>query len=180
MNNTKQTVEQPKKWLPIGWKVMAGWGIFNAIFAVIVPITSLFISPSVFTFGVEDAKFVGMSWNEIAASSPHMGLWMVLMMVSMCSMHIGYSILTIYVAKRPYRNGERWAWHALAFSSLAMFFYSIVIAAYYVREGLYGVSTAIGFPSSVSIGVPFVVIMTVVFYIGLWLPRKELQKSEAQ
>lgn len=168
--------QQSKKWLSLGWKVMAGWGIFNAIFAVIVPITSLFISPTIFTFGVEDAKFVGMSWSEIAASSPNMALWMVLMMVSMCSMHIGYSILTTYVAKHPYRNAERWAWHALAFSSLAMFLYSIVITSYYVHRGLYGMFTTSGaFPSGVSIGVPFVVIMAVVFYIGLWLPRKELR-----
>ncbi len=168
--------QQLRRWLPLGWKVMAGWGIFNAIFAVLVPITSLFISPTIFTFGIEDAKFVGMSWSEIVASSPNMGLWMVLMMVSMCAMHIGYSILTIYVARRPYRNGEKWAWHALAFSSLTMFFYSIVITSYYVREGLYGMFTSSGvFPSGVSIGVPFVVIMGVVFYIGLWLPRKELK-----
>jgi len=120
MNVTKH--QEPRRWLPLGWKMMVGWGIFNAVFAVIVPLTSLYVSPTIFTFGVDDAKFVGMSWSDIVASSPNMGLWMVLMMVSMCSMHIGYSILTTYVAKHSYCDGERWAWKALGLSSLSAAF----------------------------------------------------------
>ena len=177
MNETPQVIT-PKRWLPLGWKVMLNWGILHLFFAIIVPITTLFIDPTIFTFGVEDAKLVGMSWIQIMAGNSHMGLWMRLMMVSMCSMHIGYSILTIYVAKGPYRNGERWAWRALALSSFLMFFYNAVIAGYYVREGLYGTSGA--FASGVSFGLPFIIFMAVILYVGLWLPRKELRKSETQ
>ncbi len=163
------------RWLPIGWKVMAGWGIFNLVFAVIVPLTSLLITPTIFTFGIEDEKFVGMSWKEIASTTPDMGLWMVLMMVSMCAMHLAYSILNIWVAWAPYRRGERWAWQALVLSSLGSFFYNLLITGFYVSRGLYGMFTSSGiFPSGISLGVPFAVIWIAVLVIGLWLPRQEL------
>ena len=167
-----------KQWLPLGWKVMKGWGIFNMIFAVMVPLVSLYYDPTIFTFGPDDARFVGMSWDEVAMGSQHMGLWMILMMVSMCSLHIGYAILTAYVAGTPYRKGERWAWKALAYSLGAFTLYSAWVGVYYFREGIYGFFTTSGFfPSGVSVGLPTLIVMIAVFYVGLWLPRKEI-KSE--
>ena len=171
MNNTQL---RTKNWLPLGWKVMAAWGIFNIIFSIIVPIVS-FIDPTMFTFGIEDAKFVGMSWQEIVAMSPNMGLWMVLMMVSMCVMMMGWGILIVGISWNAYRRGERWAWHWLLLSSIIVLLYNSLFVVIYAQRGLYGMFTSAGvFPSGVNVGIPFLIIWAVWLYVGLWLPRREI------
>lgn len=168
---------QSKQWLPLGWKVIAGWGILNIFFAIIVPLTSLLFSPKLLTFGVEDAKFIGMSWEQIVAMSPNMDLWMVLMMATMCAMMMGYGILTFDVARKAYRNGERWAWKTLLVSNaLVLFPYFVPITWLYAAKGLYGMFTSSGaIPSGINIGIPFTIIWIAVIYVGLWLPRKEVR-----
>lgn len=169
---------RPRRRLNLGWKVMVGWGILNIFFSILVPVTSLFISPKLFTFGIEDEKFVGMSWEQIVASSPSMGLWMVLMMVSMCAMMVGLGILTVGIAQNAYRNGERWAWRWLTAASVIVLLYNLVFVVVYAQRGLYGMFTSSGlFPSGVNVGIPFMIIWIIVLYIGLWLPRKELKSS---
>lgn len=168
---------QTKQWLPLGWKVIAGWGVFNIFFAIIVPLVSLLVSPKLFTFGVEDAKFIGMSWEQIISMSQNMGLWMVLMMATMCAMMMGYGILTFDVARRAYRGSEQWAWKTLFVSNvLVLFPYFVPITWLYATKGLYGMFTSAGaFPSGINIGIPFIIIWIAVIYIGLWLPRKEVK-----
>lgn len=167
--------DRKTKWLPIGARVMVGWGVFNLILAVIVPITSLAIDPRLFTFGIDDARFVGMTWEQVTIDGPQMGEWMVLMMVAMCAFHFGYSVLTISVARSAYRSGEAWAWRALALSSAGAFAYNAFITGWYATRGLPGTFTASGvFPSGVSVGLPTLAVWTVVLFVGLWLPRREV------
>ncbi len=176
MINSLQNNRQ-RRWLNLGWKVMVGWGILNIFFSILVPLTSLFISPKLFTFGIEDEKFVGMSWEQIVAN-PDMGLWMVLMMVSMCAMMIGLGILTVGISRNAYRRGERWAWRWLSAASVIVLLYNLSFVILYAQRGLYGMFTSAGpFPSGINVGIPFMIIWVIVLYVGLWLPRKELKSS---
>ncbi len=160
------------RWLPLGWKVMTAWGILNIFFPIMVPLVSLFVNPTLFVYGSEDAKFVGKSWDEIVAFSPDLGHWVVLTMVSMCAMMMGVGILATSIAKNSYRRGQRWAWRTLVWANVLILLYYCGILIPYASRGLYGTSAA--FPSGVSLGVPMLVIFTVWPIIGLWLPRKEL------
>lgn len=174
--STRQYGKAAGRWLSMGWKFMAAWGALNIGFAIVVPVSSLLIDPTLFTFGVEDERFVGMSWAEISRTSPAMGLWMVLMMATMCAMMMGYGVLTAGVAWSAYRKGERWAWRMLLASNLLVLVpYFVPIAWLYASRGLYGMFTSSGpFPSGVNIGIPFAAVWTLVIYVGLWLPRKEV------
>jgi hypothetical protein len=167
----KNTTMQNRKWLPLGWKVMAVLGIVNIFFAIMVPLVSLFMAP-LFVFGSEDATFVGKSWNEIVAFSPDLGFWIVLTMASMCAMMMQYGILATAIAKNAYQRGERWAWRALVGANVFMVVYYVGILIPFASRGLYGTSAA--FPSGVSLGVPMLIIFTAWPVIGLWPPRKEL------
>jgi len=175
MNEIPQVIES-RSWLNIGWKVMAGWGILNIFFSIVTPLTSLFLSAKVFTYGIEDTKFVGMSWEQIVAMSPNMGLYMVLMMVSMCAIMMSSGLLILGISKYAYRRGERWAWRWLLVSNLIQILYYLLILFFYAKQGLYGLLGPT--LSGANVGVTFIIIWAIVLYIGLWLPRKELQKSE--
>ena len=168
MNNVQQS---SKRWLPLGWKVMAGWGWLNIIFAVIVPLVTLLVSPTMMTYGSDDAKFTGASWDKIVALSPELGFWIGLTMIAMCMMMMAYGILQVKVSKIPYRRGERWAWRALLWSNLLYFIYGAGLTFTFFSRGIYG-----SFTSGISVGLPFLVVWVLVLIFGLWLPRLELNQ----
>ena len=165
---------QTRKWLPISWKVMVGYGILNIFFAILVPLQSYFALPNqpMFVFGAGDERFTGLSWNQIMALSPELGRWIVLTMVSMCAMMMGGGILIVALARNPYRKGERWAWQSLALATLVPIGYYLLISPVHWPKGLpFWVLP----PGSSGVGADlFVAIALIWLYIGLWLPRKEL------
>ncbi|MEK6839892.1 MAG: hypothetical protein AABX72_03050, partial [Nanoarchaeota archaeon] len=114
MNNTTQIMEQPKKWLPLGWKLMYAYGVFFIVLSILVPIASYLALPiqPMMTFAGVDEKFTGLVWSQIMSLSPNLVLWIVFTMISMCAMMIGLGILILAISRRAYRQGERWAWRA--------------------------------------------------------------------
>ena len=172
MNNTTQSMEQPKKWLDFGWKAMAGYGIFFVVLSIFVPIASYLTYPKqpMMVFGPVDTQFTGLTWDRIMAFSPDLGLWLVFSMVSMCAMMMLGGILTFTIARGPYRCGELWAWKALLIGNLVSNGYYILIYIAHASRGIYPIV-----PGASGLGADLVLLVPLVWlYVGLWLPRKEL------
>jgi len=164
-----------RKWLPIGWKIMAVYGLVFIFIPIYIFVTSYFDFPNQphHVFGSLDEKFTGVTWNQMMSLSSDLGLWIILTMVAMCGMMLAVGLFTFLVSYYGYREGQRWAWKTLvivytfliAFSPLAM-------GSFYVARGLPPVTMATGVSGVISDGFYFVAI--IFFYFGLWLPRKEL------
>jgi len=172
VNNTTQSMEQPKKWLDFGWKAMAGYGIFFVVLSIFVPIASYLTYPKqpMMVFGPVDTQFTGLTWDRIMAFSPDLGLWLVFSMVSMCAMMMLGGILTFTIARGPYRCGELWAWKALLIGNLVSNGYYILIYIAHASRGIYPIV-----PGASGLGADLVLLVPLVWlYVGLWLPRKEL------
>ena len=165
-----------KGWLNIGWKLMAAYGVFFILFSILVPLHSYFSLPNqpMMTFGLGDEKFIGLSWSQITAANPNLGLWIVLTMISMCGMMMGLGILILALARRPYRNGERWAWRALLAATLIpVFAHYLFISVIHWSHGIPIWTLA---PGSSGVGADSINFIVLVWlYFGLWLPRKELK-----
>ena len=170
------SLTQNKKWLPICWKIMAAYGVFFILLSILVPLFSYLSLPNqpMMTFASGDEKFIGLSWSQIMSASPNLGLWIVLTMISMCAMMMGLGILILALARRPYRNGERWAWHALLAATLIpIFAHYLFISVIHWSHGLPIWTLA---PGSSGVGADSINFIVLVWlYFGLWLPRKELK-----
>ena len=171
---SEQTIT--KSWLNIGWKLMAAYGGFFILLSILVPLFSYFSLPDqpMMTFASGDEKFIGLSWSQIMSVSPNLGLWIVLTMISMCAMMMGSGILILALARRPYRQGERWAWRALLAATLVpLFAHYLFISVIHWSHGLPIWTLP---PGSSGVGADLInVIVLVWLYFGLWLPRKELK-----
>ena len=175
MNNTSQIMEQPKKWLPLGWKLMYAYGVLFIVLSVLVPLYSYFSLPNqpMMTFALGDEKFTGLAWSQIMSLSPDLGLWIVFTMISMCAMMMGLGILILAIARRPYRQGERWAWRALLAATLIPFVHYAFISGVHWSHGI-PLWTLL--PGSSGVGADLINIIVLVWlFFGLWLPRKELK-----
>ncbi len=166
---------QNKKWLSIGWKLMAAYGGLFILLSILVPLFSYFSLPNqpMMTFAMGDERFIGLSWSQIMSVSPNLGIWIVLTMISMCGMMMGLGILILTLARRPYRQGERWAWRALLAATLVPMSHYFFISAIHWSHGIPFWTLA---PGSSGVGADLInVIVLVWLYFGLWLPRKELK-----
>ena len=175
VNNTTQTMEQPKKWLPLGWKLMVVFGVLYIALSVLVPLHSYFSLPNqpMMTFAIGDERFTGLSWSQIMSASQDLGLWIVFTMISMCAMMMGLGILILAIARRPYRNGEKWAWRALLAATLIPFVHYAFISAIH---WLHGIPIWTLLPGSSGVGADLINIIVLVWlFFGLWLPRKEIK-----
>ena len=170
------TLTQNKKWLPLGWKLIAAYGALFILLSILVPLHSYFSLPNqpMMTFASGDETFIGLSWGQIMTVSPNLGLWIVLTMISMCGMMMGFGILIFALARGPYREGERWAWRALFAATLVPVFahYLLITAIHW----LHGIPIWTLAPGSSGVGADMInVIVLIWLYFGLWLPRKELK-----
>jgi len=124
-----------------------------------------------------DALFTGISWQQVIALSPSLGLWIVLQMDNMCAAMMGGGILATAVSVKGFRHSKRWAWYAMLSATAVYFipFYLFSIPSY--QSGFYAVST-------VSAGLPpdpfaFVfLILTVVAFLTLLLPISQFRLSK--
>ena len=154
--------------MPIAWKVLLFGGLVNVFFSIVVPFQVLFTDPTA-TYGSQDVLYVGKTWDEIVAFSPALGHWITYMMVSMCSMMMGFGVLVVGMAANAFRRGERWAWVTAVVANLLVYAYTGGLTLVYLRRGLYG------FSSGFSIGLKFLIAWTIALVIALWLPRKEFR-----
>lgn len=169
---------QNRRRLAIGWRVMFGWGIVNIAFAIIVPLTTLFVNPAIFAYASEDEQFTGVSWRQLVSFDPDLGFWIGLTMVTMCAMMMGWGVMMVSLARNAYRRGELWAWKALLGAhGLSYIVYGGLLTFLYFSRGLYGLSAV--FPSGISLGLPLLILSIVVLIVGLWLPQRELVEVTA-
>ena len=92
----------------------------------------------------------------------------------MCGMMMGFGILIFVLARRPYRQGERWAWRALfAATLIPVFVHYLFITAIHFAHGIPIWTLP---PGSSGVGADLInVVVLVWLYFGLCLPRKELK-----
>ena len=171
----KNSQVQNKKWLPLGWKLMAAYGIFFMTLSIFVPLQSYFSLPGqpMVVYSMLDEQLTGLSWNQIIAVSPDLGLWIVLSMVSMCAMMMGLGVLTFMVARHAYKEGKRWAWKTLIIANVTpLVYYAFFIGGIYMARGTPFWTVV---PGNSGLGADlFIVISAAWLFVALWLPRKEL------
>ena len=168
------SLTQNRKWLPLGWKLMVAYGGFYILLSILVPLFSYLSLPNqpMMTFASGDEKFIGLSWSQIMSVSPNLGPWIVFTMISMCAMMMGLGILILALARRPYRQGERWAWRALLAAALIPFAHYAFISAIHWSHGMPLWTLP---PGSSGVGADLINVVALIWlYFGLWLPRKEL------
>ncbi len=98
------------------WVTLAGIGILavfmGASFVVLRPIIVLL---------PEDQRFTGMTPDQLKALNSQLFVWIGLVFRSWGAFAIGLGILVTAVASTAYRQGEGWAWWALAVAGLLTF-----------------------------------------------------------
>jgi hypothetical protein len=57
--------------------------------------------------------FTGISWQELAASSPKATEYMALLYRTYGAYNVAFGVLGVAIAATAFRRGERWAWWAL-------------------------------------------------------------------
>jgi len=175
MNDRSPQQPNARSWLKIGWRLMAAYGLFFIVLSILVPLHSYFSLPNqpMMTFAIGDERFTGLSWNQIRSVSPNLGLWIVFTMISMCGMMMGLGVLILAIARRPYRQGERWAWRALLAATLIPFAHYAFISAVHWSHGI-PLWTLL--PGNSGVGADLINIIALAWlFFGLWLPRKELK-----
>jgi hypothetical protein len=173
---TAATEQSPRRRrLDLGWKLMVAFGAHWVLLSILMPLASVLALPGQpqTTFAVGDERFTGISWTQIGALGPNLGLWLVLTKVSMSAMMCGLAILIVALAYRPYRRGERWAWRALvAATFIPIFVYYGPICAIHVSHGLPIWKSR---PGSSGVMADLVNVFVLVWlYFGLWYPRRDV------
>ena len=69
----------------------------------------------------EDQRFTGLTPDQLKALNAQLFIWIGLVFRSWGAFAMGLGILVTVVASTAYRQGERWAWWALAVAGLLTF-----------------------------------------------------------
>ena len=98
------------------WVTLAVIGILavvmGASFVVLRPIIVLL---------PEDQRFTGLTPDQLKALNAQLFIWIGLVFRSWGAFAIGLGIMVTAVASTAYRQGDRWAWWALAIAGLVTF-----------------------------------------------------------
>ena len=158
-------------YLDLSWRLILVFGCFNILFAILAPVLSHLFFPRSFLFLSEDERFTGVYWSDILQLDQRMGLWILLLMDTGRGMMLGFGILTVYLAWKVVRTGEKWGLNAVFLSGLLSGVYSWTATALYFRQGLYdGVS-------GVSLGIWTSIFLYAPWILGLVLGRIGLKKQ---
>src|SRR6266487_666279 len=160
------------RFLRIGWRAMAVWGIGVAALGVSVAVVNHILSPQLLLYTTTDEQFTGVSWAQIQGMGPNFPLWLSLFYDTTATMMAAYGFLTALVAMTAFRSGERWAWLSLLASFLVSSGYLVGTAAPFLGRGLLGIS-------GISIGVPGIVLVAAFLVVGLVLPGLDLRNAPA-
>lgn len=107
---------EPRQRPAASWVTLSGIGILavvmGASFVVLRPIIVLL---------PEDQRFTGLTPDQLKTLNAQLFVWIGLVFRSWGAFAMGLGILMIAVASTAYRQGERWAWWALAVAGLLTF-----------------------------------------------------------
>ena len=98
---------------------MGALAVLNGLFLVFANKFLLFLP--------EDARFIGMTATQISAYDPRLYDWAVIVYRLWGGFMFSTGVLTLWVALKPFLARERWAWYALAISTLPTLILWIVV-----------------------------------------------------
>jgi hypothetical protein len=148
-------------YLDLSWRLILVFGCFNILFAILAPVLSHLLFPRPFLFLSEDQQFTGVQWSDILQLDQRLGLWILLLMDTGRGMMLGFGILTVYLAYKVVRAGEKWGLNAVFLSGLFSGVYSWAPTILYFRQALYnGVS-------GVSLGIWTAILLYLPWILGL-------------
>jgi hypothetical protein len=149
-------------YLDLSWRLILVFGCFNILFAILVPVLSHLLFPRPFLFLSEDQQFTGLQWSDILQLDQRLGLWILLLMDTGRGMMLGFGILTVYLAWKAVRPGEKWGLNAIFLSGILSGAYSWAPTILYFRQGLYnGVSgVSLGIWTSILLYAPWILGLT--------------------
>ena len=92
------------RFLRIGWRAMAVWGIGVAALGVSVAVVNHILSPQLLLYTTTDEQFTGVSWAQIQGMGPNFPLWLSLFYDTTATMMAAYGFLTALVAMTAFRS----------------------------------------------------------------------------
>lgn len=100
----------------------ASWGTLAVIgsLAVIMGVSFVVLRPIIVLLP-EDQRFTGLTPDQLKAINAQLFVWIGFVFRSWGAFAIGLGILITAIAMTAYRQGERWAWWALAVAGLTTF-----------------------------------------------------------
>ena len=145
-----------KRSVSIAWKVYLAYGIYMAVFGVL-----MLVMPREFVKG-EFESFTGAVWAEFTEANAKTGSFVELVYRALGCMVLLIGIFKVFIAFYPYRRAEAWSWWtALTVGVIAwsfMFPYSVIIGA---KDTLF-----------------FNIIGAVLFLVAIVLPAKAILSTK--
>ena len=115
-------------------------GAINIFAALFVPLTlhlgGAAAVPGLVLSEEADTALLGRSVADIAARDPHLGVYLVSFMDTMCAFMMVFGIAYVAIAWAALRRSEPWAYWTLVVSGIAWVPYYLVIAQTYAANGV--------------------------------------------
>ena len=114
---TKDIADREARLRPAAsWVTLAGIGIL----AVLMGVSFVVLRPIIVLLP-EDQRFTGLTPDQLKALNAQLFIWIGFVFRSWGAFAIGLGIMVTAVASTAYRQGDRWAWWALAVAGLVTF-----------------------------------------------------------
>ncbi len=163
--------DQPARWgswLGVGVVFFVIAALLNVLFAVFVPLRLHLQGAAASGFLVwspeGDAALLGRSLKDVAAADPKLGTYLVTFMDTMCSMMMGWGLVSLGVAWFALRRAYLWSYWTLVIAYLATLVYYLIIIP--VTYGGAGAPVASGYVVLLLLLIPFA-LGTIAAGIGL-------------
>jgi hypothetical protein len=146
-------------WLGIGVVFFLIAALLNVLAAIVVPLLLHMqgagaLGSALVWSADGDAALLGHSLKDVAAADPKLGTYLVSFMDTMCSMMMGWGLVSLAVAWFALRQAHLWSYWTLIVANLATLVYYVVIIP--VTYAGAGAPVASGF-AALFIYIPFAV-----------------------
>ena len=128
-------------WLGVGVVFFLRAALLNVLLAVLAPLLLHFqgaaaIGSALVWSPEGDAALLGRSLKDVVAADPKLGIYLVSFMDTMCSMMMGWGLVSLGVAWFALRRAHLWSYWTLVIANLAtLFYYMIIIPVTYAGAG---------------------------------------------
>jgi len=130
-----------RSWFGVGVALFLIAALVNVLAAIFVPLTlhlqgAAAVGNSLVWSSDGDAALLGRSLKDVAASDPKLGTYLVSFMDTMCSMMMGWGLVSLAVAWVALRRAQVWSYWTLVVANLAtLVYYVVIIPATYAGAG---------------------------------------------
>lgn len=128
-------------WLGVGVGFFLVAALLNVLASVFVPLQLHLRGPAAFGASLVwssdgDTALLGRSLKDVAAADPRLGTYLISFMDTMCSMMMGWGLVSLAVTWYALRRAQLWSYVALVIANLAtLVYYVIIIPVTYAGAG---------------------------------------------